>query len=422
MSEQISAAPGPQKRFHERQLLFTLATIQFTVIVDFLIVMPLGPQYMRVFGITPGQFGLIVSSYAISAGISGFLAGLLLDRFDRRPALLFLYLGFALGTFFCALAPSYPLLVAARVVAGAFGGVSGALILAIIGDVIPEARRGAAMGLVMSSFSVASICGVPLGLLLASHFNWHVPFYGLAGLSAIVWVASARVMPALRGHLQHAQGEHPITRLLAVLAHRDHQMAFLFMAVLTGTGFLVFPYLSNYMVANVGLTEGQLPLIYLCGGACTIFSLNWIGRWADRVGKPQVFTLMSLSAAVPILALTNLPRTPLLLAIGTSTLLMICMSGRMVPAMAMMTGSIEARYRGGFMSINSSVQQFSSGVAAYISGQMIGESASGALTHFNVVGFVSVACALTCIYLARFLKAPVSPEPGGVALVVEHEC
>jgi len=422
MSEKTSATTGPRKPFNERQLLFTLATIQFTVIVDFLIVMPLGPQYMRVFGISPGQFGLIVSSYAISAGISGFLAGLFLDRFDRRPALLFLYLGFAIGTLFCALAPTYPLLVAARVVAGAFGGLSGALILAVIGDVIPEARRGAAMGLVMSSFSVASICGVPLGLLLASHLNWHVPFYGLAGMSALVWVTSARVMPALRGHLQHGRGEHPVRRLLAVLSHRDHQMAFLFMAVLTCAGFLVFPYLSNYMVANVGLTEKQLPLIYLCGGACTIFSLNWVGRWADRAGKPRVFALMSLSATIPILALTNLPRVPLLLAIGTSTLLMICMSGRMVPAMAMMTGSIEARYRGGFMSINSSVQQFSSGIAAYISGVMIGQSADGTLTHFNLVGILSVACALTCIYLARFVKVPVNSAPGDVALVVEHEC
>ena len=418
----IGLTTSPTKSFSERLLLFTLASIQFTVVVDFLIVLPLGPQYMRVFNITPAQFGLIVSSYALSAGISGVAASFFLDRLDRRPALLALYLGFGLGTLFCAFAPTYALLVTARVVAGAFGGVSGALILAIIGDVIPEARRGAAMGLVMSAFSVASIVGVPLGLVLASHLNWHVPFYGLASLSVIVWFLSLRALPALQEHLRHDRDHHPVTRLLAVLRHKDHQMAFLFMAVLTASGFVVFPYLSNYMVANVGLTEKQLPLIYLSGGFCTIFSMNWIGRWADRAGKRRVFIIMSCCAMVPILTFTNLPRAPLGLAIGTSTLLMICMSGRMVPAMAMMTGSIEARYRGGFMSINSSVQQFSCGLAAYASGHIIGQSATGELTHFPWVGLISVTCILSCLYLSQFLKAPTSPLGSETALVVEHEC
>lgn len=411
-------------RFSERLLLFTLAAIQFTVVVDFLIVLPLGPQYERVFSISPAQFGLIVSSYALAAGISGVLASFFLDRLDRRPALLGLYLGFVVGTLFCALAPTYHLLVLARIVAGAFGGVSGALILAIIGDVIPEKRRGAAMGLVMSAFSVASIAGVPLGLVLASSLNWHVPFYGLAGLGAIVWLVTLRAMPKLQGHLHHAAGEHPIKRTLTVMFHRDHRMAFVFMAVLTASGFVVFPYLSNYMVANVGMTEKQLPLIYLAGGLCTIFSMNWIGRWADRAGKRRVFIIMSLSATLPIIALTNLPPVPLALALTTSTVLMICMSGRMVPAMAMMTASIEARYRGGFMSINSSVQQFACGLAAFASGHIIGQSPKGELTRFPVVGIISVVCLLSCIQLSRFLKSPteVKTTANEAALVVEHEC
>ena len=387
----------------ERWLLLSLAAIQFTTVVDFIIIMPLGPQYIRVFSITPAQFGLIVSSYAISAGIAGISAGFFLDRFDRKKALLSLYSGFMIGTLFCGLAQTYPLLVAARAVAGAFGGVTGALILAIVGDVVPEYRRGAAMGFVMSAFSVANICGVPLGLILASSLSWHVPFYVLAGLSIVILAVLARVMPPLRSHLAHLSDEPPTTRILAILKGSAHQKAFMFMGLLTFTGFVIFPYLPNYFVGNVGLTEKQLPWLYVVGGCCTMFSMNWIGRWADRSGKKRVFTIMSIAATVPILLLTNLPPVPLFVAVGVSTLLMICMSGRFVPAMAMMTASIEARHRGGFMSVNSSVQQLAAGIAAWVSGMILGQDSNGRLTHYSITGMISVACALFCIYLARFL-------------------
>ncbi|HSU53837.1 MAG TPA: MFS transporter [Candidatus Dormibacteraeota bacterium] len=400
------AQQSPEREVHERLLLLVLAAIQFTAVVDFLIILPLGPQYMRVFAINPGQFGLIVSSYAISAGISGVTTGIFLDRFDRKRALLWLYLGFAIGTLFCALAPTYPLLVLARALAGAFGGVAGAFILAIVGDVVPEARRGAAMGLVMSSFSVASIVGVPLGLVLASSINWHVPFFVLAGLSLLILAVAARVLPSLRGHLEKAHDTHPVARFLAILKQKDHQMAFLFMALLTFTGFVVFPNVANYMVLNVGLTEHQLPLIYLAGGACTVFSMNWIGRWSDRAGKLRVFAIMSCCAIVPILLVTNLPRSPLAVAVATSTLLMICMSGRMVPAMALMTASVEARYRGGFMSVNSSVQQLACGVAAFVSGHLLSQASDGRILHFPVIGILSMICAALCIPLSRYLRVP----------------
>jgi predicted MFS family arabinose efflux permease len=366
---------------------------------------------MRVLHITPAQFNLIVAAYAIAAGISGIAAGFFLDRFDRKTALLWLFLGFATGTLACALAPTYHLLVAARAIAGTFGGVTGAVILAIVGDVVPEFRRGEAMGMVMSAFSVASIFGVPLGLVLATNFNWHVPFYAIAGICAPILIAVARFVPPLRGHLEHALGQHPAARMLAVLMEPNHQMAFAFMAVLTCAGFTIFPTLATYMVYNVGLSERQLPFIYLTGGLCTLFSMNWVGRWADRAGKLRVFTLMSLSASVPIVALTNLPRVPLIVALATSTLLMICMSGRFVPAMAMMTATVESRYRGGFMSVNSSVQQFSCGVAAWISGGIIGQGPNQEITHYPIAGLVSLACVMACIWLARFLR----PAPGELA-------
>jgi predicted MFS family arabinose efflux permease len=405
LSGNKASAGAQQDPFIERVLLLSLAAINFTTIVDFIIIMPLGPQYMRVFSISPAQFGLIVSAYAISAGISGIAAGFFLDRFDRKRALLTLFSGFTLGTLFCAFAQSYHLLVAARALAGAFGGVTGALILAIIGDVIPDSRRGAAMGLVMSAFSVANICGVPLGLVLASGFNWHVPFFALTGLSVIIIAVLIPVMPTLRSHLAHLREEPPITRMIAILSAPNHQKAFLFMGLLTFTGFIVFPYLPKYLVSNVGLTEKQLPWIYIAGGCCTVFSMNWIGRWADRSGKRRVFILMSISAVLPILFVTNLRPVPLAVAVGISSLLMICMSGRFVPAMALMTASIEARHRGGFMSVNSSVQQLAAGVAAWISGIILGQSATGQITHFPLTGLLSAICAMLCIYLSRFLGA-----------------
>ncbi|MGD1086741.1 MAG: MFS transporter [Verrucomicrobiota bacterium] len=402
----------------ERLLLLILAAIQFCTTLDFVIILPLGHQFMQVMRLNTAQFSIIVASYGIAAGITGIAAGFFLDLFDRKTALLWLFSGFAVGTLLCALAPTYPLLVAARAVAGASGGVTGALVLSIVGDVVPEERRGRAMGMVMSSFSVASIAGVPLGLMLATAYSWHLPFFAIAAICAPILVAVFLRVPPLRGHLRHAREVHPAARMWSVLIEPNHQMAFVFMAALTCAGFTIFPDMPAFMVLNVGLTDRQLPLIYLAGGLCTVFSMNWIGLWADRAGKLRVFTLMSLSAVVPIVLMTNLPRVPLAAALATSTLLMICMSGRFVPGMAMMTATVESRYRGGFMSVNSSVQQFSCGVAAWVSGQIVGQGAAKEITRFPIVGMISVACVLVCVWLARFLK-PAANESGGAPAFLE---
>jgi predicted MFS family arabinose efflux permease len=408
-------------RSNERALLALLAAIQFTTVLDFLIVLPLGPQYMELMHIGPSQFGLIVSSYAVSAGISGIAAGFFLDYFDRKKALLALFAGFMLGTLFCGLAQGYHLLVLARALAGAFGGVTGALVLAIIGDAVPEQRRGAAMGLVMSAFSLAMIGGVPCGLYLAQLWSWHAPFYALAGLSLVILAVAAWLLPSMRGHLAHAREAHPAARVLAVWMERDHQMAFVFTAVLTCAGGLVFPYIPTYMEANTGMTKSQVPFIYLVGGTCTFASMNLIGRWADRAGKPRVFWIMSASAILPVLLFTNLGRVPFWAGIAATTILMICMSGRFVPAMAMITASVKARYRGGFMSANSSVQQFSMGLATYASGVIMVKTPQGELKHFPVIGLLSILCTLAGISLSRYLRPAVEDKLVPAApVMVEH--
>jgi predicted MFS family arabinose efflux permease len=281
-------------------------------------------------------------------------------------------------------------------------------------------RRGAAMGLVMSAFSISSIVGVPLGLWLANKFNWHVTFYALAGVSLIILGFAAWVTPRLRGHLEHAQDQHPIERTLAVLTHPDHRKAYIFMAALTCAGFLVFPYIATYMEFNVGFTDEQLFWIYLSGGLFTLVSMNLVGRWSDRAGKLKVFTITSLSTAVPILLLTNLPKVPLPVAVACSTLLMICMSARMVPAMAMMTAAVEARDRGGFMSINSAVQQLAMGLTSLVGGQILGKGPNNSITRFPINGILAICCAYGCIYLARSLKpARVTTQVAAEPAVVE---
>lgn len=412
----------------ERFLLVALAAVQLTVVLDFLVIMPLGPQYRHVFHITPAQFNVIVSAYALAAGVSGLFLGMFLDRFDRRKAIFTLFAGFLVGTLTCGLAPSYGMLVAARAGTGLCGGVLGALIYAIVGDAIPEARRGGAMGLVMSAFSVASIAGVPIGLFVAENFSWHVPFFGIVGMGCLVFPFLGWAMPSMRGHMAHAQEHHPLRRWWVVLSHPAHVRAFLFMAVVIFAGFAVYPNISNHMVSNVGLnSRTQLPLVYVCGGICSFFSMNLIGRWSDRIGKPKAFAIVSFCAMVPVLILTRLPSlgvisahlpqavrnaapvaAPLAVVLGASTLLMVCMSGRMGPTMAMMTASVEPRYRGGFMSMSASVQQFASGVAAWVGGQLIVPQdplrPDGPLTGFDKVGWLSVGCLLVAVGLSMRLR------------------
>ena len=397
----------PKTVIREGLLIFVLAAIQFTHMMDFVIMMPLGPQLMRVFTISTQDFGLLVSAYTFSAAVAGFLSALFIDRFDRKHAILGLYLGFTIGTLGCALAPTFSMLLVARIIAGGFGGVLGALVLAVIGDAIPEERRGAATGKVMAAFSVASIAGIPIGLYLASVTSWHAPFYLLAALSFIILIGAAKFLPVMRGHLTNAVRTNPFSVLKEIVQKRNLQWAMALMVTLTMAGFLVVPFLSPFMVANVGFTESELSYIYLFGGLATVFTSQWAGRLADKYGKQKIFTYSAFLSIIPILMITNLPPVPHYIALIVSTIFFILFGARFVPAMALVTSSVEPKLRGSFMSINSCVQQASAGVAALISGMIVQESASGQLMHFNLDGYLACAITLVAIWTVRYLK-PVS--------------
>jgi predicted MFS family arabinose efflux permease len=397
----------------ERSLIAVLTAVQFTNVLDFVLMMPLGPQLMRSFGLGPRGFALIVSSYTFAAAASGLASAFLIDRFDRKRALLAVYGGFTLATLACGLAPGYATLVGARVVAGLFGGVLGALVFAVIADGVPYERRGVATGAVMSSFSLASVLGVPAGMALANRFDWHAPFVALAAVGVAVWGGALALLPPLGAHLARRPGagdrRGPIDTVRHVFAARSHRRAFAFMTVLMFAGFSVVPFLSPYMVQNVGLTEHELPYIYLAGGVFTVVTSNVIGRLADRHGKQRVFAATALVSVVPILLVTNLPRVPLAAALAATTLFMVLISGRLVPAVAMITASADPAERGSFLSVNAAVQQLASGTASFGAGLIVTEGPDGALRHFGVVGALAAAATVASVLVARRLQ----PREGG---------
>ncbi len=397
--------PEDKPIVREWAVLLVLAGVQISHILDFMILMPLGPQFMRMFAIGPTKFGFLVSVYTFSAAAVGFAAAFFIDRFDRKKALLILYACFGATTLLAASSGSYLTLLAARALAGAFGGVLSAIVFAIVGDLIPEARRGRALGVVMSSFSIAATVGVPISLSLATEFTWRAPYFFLAGLCIVVWSGVLWLLPRMRGHLRAARERHPLAQAMAVFREPNHQKAFLFSGMLFFSGFAVIPFISPYMVANVGVREAQLPLLYLVGGALTLATVHLVGRLTDLHGKQRMFMLVACGSALAIINLTHLPRVPIYVAILASAFMMCMMSGRFVPAMTLITASVTPRLRGSFMSFNSSVQQFASGTASLGASLVIGRNAAGELTHYGTVGILAVIATLASIYLARRIRA-----------------
>jgi predicted MFS family arabinose efflux permease len=389
----------------ERLLLWTLAAINFTHIVDFMILMPLGPQLMRIFEITPREFGLLVSSYTFSAGISSFLGAFFLDKYDRRTILLGVFLGFFVGTLACAFSPNYLFLLFARILSGVFGGLTSALVLAIIGDAIPDSRRGRAMGLVMAAFSVASVIGVPFGLFIASLSSWHAPFFFLALLALIILVLIYRYVPSITSHLVTKANKPKPLQVIRRVTGNLNQMRAISLTILMMLGqFMVIPFLSPFMVANVGFSEIQLTYIYMAGGFFTVFTSPWVGRLTDKYGKIRVFTIFMSLNVIPIGIITNLGVTPIGYALLVSTMFFVTSNGRMVPAAALITGTAKPENRGSFLSFNSAVQQLTSGVASFIGGMILVEGADGQLLNFEWIGYWAIVISLLCIPLFRKIK------------------
>ena len=400
--------PHPQ----ERWILWVLAGIQFSHIVDFMIMMPLGPQITQQFGIGDAAFGFLVSAYTWAAAISGLVASAYVDRFDRKRLLMVLFVAFAIATLGCAVAWSYTSLVAARIATGLFGGVLSALVQTMVAELIPFERRGRAMSVILSAFSLATVVGVPTSLFIAAWSSWHMPFVAIAVFGLLLSGVAWRVLPRMRGHM-HTQ-ERPAMRamLASVLSDVNHRWAFLFSALMMFTGFAVIPYITIYLQTNVGLNKQQVPLIYLFGGAATLFTARWIGKLSDRHGKVKMFTALAAFVVLPLQVLTHLGAVALPWVIALNTVMFVVLSGRMIPGMALVGASANPAVRGSFMAINSAVQSLSMGAAAFVGGLIISRDAQGMVQNYGWNAVVGSMASLLSIWVVRRLVVRDTSNPG----------
>ncbi|HEY2787198.1 MAG TPA: MFS transporter [Fimbriiglobus sp.] len=393
----------------EKGVVFLLAAINFNHILDFVIVMPLGDRMKREVPLTEGQFADVVSSYGIAAALGGIFGAGILDRVDRKKALLFLFGGFILSTVYCGYATSYSSLVTARALAGGFGGLASTCIMAIIGDVFEPDKRGRATGVVMSAFALATIFGLTAGIFLAMNLGRGAPFYAIGILSVFVWVFAASRLPNFRTHLARER-RHPVHELAVAVSRVAHLRAFLFMILIVGGNFMVVPFIAPYFMANCGLTEANLIPLYAISGVCTLVSMNVIGRLADRFGKPPVFRVFGLITVGLLVLITHMPHAGFWAVLFVTCAFMVASSGRMVPAQAILVGIPRPENRGPFLAVNNAVSHLSMGLGPQVYKMFCSRTADGTITGYDKVGLISAACAFVAVGLSWTLIAA-KPQP-----------
>jgi predicted MFS family arabinose efflux permease len=419
MTEQTVAAPIDEPQEHPRGfsryqsiLVALLALVQFTIIIDFMIMSPLGAIMMPALNISAAQFGVAVSAYAFSAGISGILAAGFADRFDRKRLLLFFYAGFTLGTALCAFAPNYHVLLLGRVVTGLFGGVIGSVVLAIVTDLFALQMRGRVMGFVQTAFAASQVLGIPVGLFLSNRWSWHVAFGALVGLSIAGMAAVLFLMKPVNGHLLLKQDKNAFQHLIATVAHPRYWLAFSSTMLLATGGYMLMPFGSAYTVHNLGIDIVHLPTIYLVSGLFTIFVGPLVGRASDRFGKFRTFAFGSAVSIVMVLIYTHLGQVSLAVAILVNVLMFVGIFSRMIPSQALISAIPEPAQRGSFSAVGASLQQLSGGLGSVLAAALIAQNADGSLLHFDRLGFVVVTTAVISLIVMYFVQRPIAAQAG----------
>lgn len=397
---------------YQKFVVAVLAFIQFTIILDFMILSPLGAILMAQLHVTPAQFGTVVSAYAFSAAISGFLAAGFADRFDRRKMLLFFYSGFVLGTFLCGIAPSFELLLGARIVTGLFGGVIGSISFAIIADLFPLSMRGRVMGIVQTAFAGSQILGIPLGLYLANHFGWHAPFLMIVGVAILAGIVMAVKLEPVTEHLKAGRKSNPFQHL-ARTASRPRYIAGFAAAILLATGgFMLMPFGSTFLVQNVKLTLDQLPPIYMVTGLSAMIAGPLLGRAADKFGKYRLFFVGSIVAMGVILYFTRIGPTPVWVIYVINVIMFAAINARMVSSMALASGLPEMADRGAYMSISSSLQQLAGGIASWSAGLIVRQATpESELENYPILGIVVATTIVVSLVLMFNVHRLVTQSP-----------
>jgi predicted MFS family arabinose efflux permease len=420
MTERVDGSFSPYQKF----VTAILAFLQFTVVLDFMILSPLGAQLMPALQISPVQFGLLVSTYAFSAGVSGFLAAGFADRFDRKKLLLIFYAGFLSGTLLCGFAYSYHTLLLGRLITGVFAGVVGSVSFAIVTDVFPLQMRGRVMGVIQTAFAASSVLGIPIALLLATRWRWNAPFLLIVAVGAMVgWLIQARLR-AVDDHLKFHPDRSPLHHLIKTVSNRFYLQGFATTGLLTVGGFMLMPFMSAFMVHNVGVPVGRLPLVYVLTGLFSVVAGPLIGRASDRFGKFNVFAFGCAVTIVMVVIFTHLAITPLWLLVGVIVILQVGIFSRMISASALMSALPAPADRGAYMSISSSLQQVAGGVAAVLAGMIVFEGTDGVLLHFDRVGYVLVGTTLLTLSMMYFINRKISDgkpekEPTRMTIAVE---
>ncbi len=384
---------------YERFVIIILALTVFTVVLDFMVLAPLGAQLLRILSISPAQFGLVVSAYAFSAGASSLLAAGFADQYDRKKLLLFFYSGFIVGTLLCGLANTYNLLLFARIFTGIFGGVISSISFAIITDIFIVEKRGRVMGFVQMSFGISQVLGIPIGLYLAHQFDWHAPFISIVILSIIIFLIILKVLKPVDAHLKVQSDKNAFVHMYHTITNKQYLLGFTAMALISIGGFLIMPLSSAYLVNNIKITDAQLPILFMFTGVFSLITGPLVGRWSDQFGKLIIFLIGSILTIIMVFIYTNMPIWPLYLVTIINILLFIGVSSRMISGSALITQLPELKDRGAFMGINSSLQQISGGIGSVIAGLIVIQNTDGTLINFDYVGYLTILMLLICMYL-----------------------
>ena len=387
-----------------------LALTQFTVVLDFMVMSPLGDILMKSMSLTTSQFGFAVSAYAFSAGISGLLTAGFADSFDRKKLLLFFYIGFIAGTLFCSLAYTYPLLLAARIVTGLFGGVMGSISLAIVADLFAMKQRGRAMGFIQMGFGASQVLGIPISLYIANSRGWQSPFVMIVAFATIIWLTMAFKLKPVNKHLELKTEKNAFVHLWHTVRQRDYRIGFLSTAFLSIGGFMMMPWGSAFAINNLQVTTHQLPILFMVGGVASLIVMPLVGRLSDKVDKFKVFAGAAIWMMIVVVIYTHLTPVQFWIVIMMNILMMIGIMSRMSPAMALTSALPQMQDRGAFMSINSSLQQFAGGIAAAFGGLIVVQSnKSSPLQHYDTLGYVVAVIIMINIFLvyrvSRIIKA-----------------